>query len=71
MEELGKGFWLRGAGIVIGLGLLGLVGFLIFHSLIYRFGAIAALVIVFVILMASAYRADRKKVREYEQSDRA
>ena len=65
---MGKGFWLKSAGIVIGIGLLGLVGFLIFDRLIYRFGAIAALVIIFAILMAIAYRADRKKAREYEES---
>ena len=66
---MGKGFWLRTTGIVIGVGLLGLIGFLIFNRVIYRFGALAALVIVFGILMAIAYRSDRKKTREYEESD--
>jgi len=66
---MGKGFWLRTIGIVIGVGLLGLIGFLIFNRVIYRFGALAALVIVFGILMAIAYRSDRKKTREYEESD--
>ena len=66
---MGKGFWLRTTGIVIGVGLLGLIGFLIFNRVIYRFGALAAHVIVFGILMAIAYRSDRKKTREYEESD--
>ena len=66
--ELGKGFWLRTVGIVTGLGVLGLIGFLIFDRLIYRFGAIAALVIIFAILMAIAYRSDRKKAKEYAET---
>lgn len=64
--EVERSFWWKSAGIVVGLGVLGLVGILIFNRLIYRFGAIAALLIVFVILMAIAYRSDRKKQREYE-----
>jgi hypothetical protein len=56
--ELGKGFWWRLVGIVIGLGVLGFLGFLIFDRLIWRFGAIGALVIIFGILMVIAYRSD-------------
>jgi undecaprenyl pyrophosphate phosphatase UppP len=67
--EVGKGFWLRMVGIVIGLAVLGLLGFLIFNRVIYRFGAIGALVIVFGILMVFAYRADQKKVHEYEDAE--
>ncbi|MSO95344.1 MAG: hypothetical protein EXQ81_06065 [Thermoleophilia bacterium] len=67
--ELGKGFWLRTCGTVIGIGVLCLIGLVIFDRLIYRFGAIAALVIVFAILMAIAYRADRKKAHRYDESD--
>ena len=66
LEELGKGFWWRTAGIVVGLGVLGMIGFLIFDRLIYRFGAIGALVIIFGILMVIAYRADRKQQRTYD-----
>ena len=64
-ETLGKRFWLRTAGFVIGLGLLGLLGFLIFNRLIYRFGAIAALVIIFVILMLIAHHSDSKAAKKY------
>jgi hypothetical protein len=64
--ELGKGFWWRTVGIVIGLGVLGLLGFLIFNRLIWRFGAIGALVVVFGILMVFAYRSDRKKQHQYD-----
>ena len=66
LEELGKGFWWRTVGIVVGLGVLGMIGFLIFDRLIYRFGAIGALVIIFGILMVIAYRADRKQQRAYD-----
>ena len=37
---------------------------LIFTGLIARFGAIAALIIIFGILMLIAYRSDKKKQRE-------
>ena len=45
-DELGKNFWLKTVGVVIGLGILGLISFFIFTGLIARFGAIAALVII-------------------------
>jgi len=67
--EREKGFWLRTCGIVIGIGVLCLIGLVIFDRLVYRFGAIAALVIVFAILMAIAYRADRKQAHSYDESD--
>jgi cbb3-type cytochrome oxidase subunit 3 len=64
--EVERKFWWRTAGIVVGLGVLGVVGFLIFNRLAYRFGMVAAFIIVFLILMAVAYRSDRKKQREYD-----
>ena len=45
---------------MIGLGILGLISFFIFTGLIARFGAIAALVIIFGIFFAIAYRSDKK-----------
>lgn len=66
--ELGRKFWLRSTGIVVGLGVLGLVGILIVNRLVYRFGVIAALIFIFAILMAVAYRSDRKKQRTYEDA---
>ena len=71
MDELGKNFWWKTAGIVIGLGILGLLSMLIFTGLIARFGAIAALIIIFGILMVIAYRSDKKKQREYDELDAA
>jgi undecaprenyl pyrophosphate phosphatase UppP len=70
-DELGKNFWWKTVGIVVGLGLLGLIGFVIFTDLIYRFGVIAALIIVFGILMVIAYRSDKKKQRQYDELDSA
>ena len=69
MDELGKNFWLKTVGIVIGLGVLGLLSFLIFTGLIARFGAIAALVIIFGIFMVIAYRSDKKQQRQYDELD--
>ena len=71
MDELGKHFWLKTVGLVIGLGVLGLLSMLIFTGLIARFGAIAALIIIFGILMAIAYRSDRKKQHQYDELDSA
>jgi len=71
VDELGKHFWLKTVGLVIGLGILGLLSMLIFTGLIARFGAIAALIIIFGILMAIAYRSDRKKQHQYDELDSA
>jgi Flp pilus assembly protein TadB len=67
-DELGKGFWLKTAGLVIVLGLAGLLCILLFTGLVARFGVIAALVIIFGILMLIMYRADKKEQRRYEET---
>jgi xanthine/uracil permease len=66
-EQLGKRFWWQTVGLVVGLGVLVLLSVLLLNRLVYRFGAIAALVIVFGIGMIIAYRSDKKKQREYEE----
>lgn len=66
--DVERKFWWKSAGIIVGLGVLGLIGFLIFNRLAYRLGMVAAFIIVFLILMAVAYRSDRKKQREYEST---
>lgn len=71
MDELGKNFWWKTVGIVIGLGILGLFGMVIFTGLIARFGVIATLIIIFAILMVIAYRSDKKKQHEYDELDAA
>ena len=38
MDEMGKSFWLKMIGMVIGLGLLVLVSVLLVDRLVYRFG---------------------------------
>lgn len=63
MDDLGKNFWWKTVGIVIGLGLLGLLAMILFTGAIYRFGAIGALVIVFGILMLITWRHDKKEQR--------
>jgi hypothetical protein len=67
VDEMGKHFWLKTVGLVIGLGLLGLLCMVIFTGLVSRFGAIAALVIVFGILMLIMYRADRKEQHRFDE----
>ena len=64
--ELGKRFWWKTVGIVIGLGLLGLGGFLVMNRLVYRFGVIGGLVVIFGILMVVMYRHDKKEQHKYD-----
>ena len=67
-DELGKNFWLKTAGLVIGLALLGLLCMVIFKGLVTRFGIIAGLVIVFGILFLIMYRADKREQQRYEDA---
>ena len=54
---------------MVGLGVLGLLGFALFDRLAYRFGIVGAFLVSFGILMAIAYRHDKKKQREYNDDD--
>ena len=45
-EGLGKRFWLKTVGLVIGCGILIVVSWFLISGLVFRFGLIAALVIV-------------------------
>lgn len=67
MDEMGKSFWLKMIGMVIGLGLLVLVSVLLVDRLVYRFGVWAGLLVIFGIAMVIAYRHDKKKQQEYEE----
>ena len=49
--------------------MLGLVGFVLFDRLAYRFGIIGAFLVSFGILLLIAYFYDRKKQREYDDDD--
>jgi hypothetical protein len=64
--DLGKHFWLKTVAVVIGLGLLGLVGWLVFTGFVARFGVIGGLVVVFGILMVIMYRHDQKERHKYD-----
>ncbi len=66
---IGKTYWWKMVGIVVGLGVLGLLGFVIFDRLAYRFGIVGAFLVSFGILMAIAYRHDKKKQSEYDRDD--
>jgi oligopeptide/dipeptide ABC transporter ATP-binding protein len=64
-----KNFWWKWVGIVLGLGVLGLIGWLVVNRLIYRFGVIVALALIFAIIGALSYRADRQKRRDYDDEE--
>lgn len=67
-SELGKSFWLKTVGLVVGLTLLGLLCLVIFTGLVTRFGIIAGLVIVFGVLFLIMQRADKKERERYEDA---
>ncbi len=48
--------------------MLGLLSWLVINRLVYRFGVIAALVVIFGIVMIVAHHSDKKKQREYEEA---
>jgi len=62
---LGRTFWLKTVGLVIGCGIGILVSWFLISSLVFRFGLIAALVIVFGIAGLVAHHYDTKKQRQY------
>ena len=67
-DGLGKRFWWQTLGMIVGLGLLVLLSVLLLGRLYYRFGAIGALLVIFGVGMVIAYRHDKKKQQEYEES---
>ena len=68
-DGLDKRFWLKTVGVVVGLGVLGLLSFLIFNGLVWRLGAIGALIVVFGVLVLVTNRVDKKRQREYDDDD--
>jgi len=66
VDERGIHFGWKWVGLVLGFGVLGLFGWLLVNRVIYRFGVFAALLLVFVIVGAVSYRADRKNRRDYD-----
>jgi hypothetical protein len=66
-DELGTHFWWKTAGLVVGIGVLLLLGFLIFNGLYYRLGAVGAFVVISAVAIAFGYRSDKKKQREYDE----
>ncbi len=67
VDDLGKSFWWKMVGMVVGIGLLVLLSVLLLNRLNYRFGAIGALLVIFGVGVVIAYRHDKKKQQEYEE----
>jgi undecaprenyl pyrophosphate phosphatase UppP len=65
-DGLDKRFWLKTVGAIVGLGVLGLLSFLVFTGLVWRLGAIGALIVVFGVLLLVTNRVDKKRQREYD-----
>ena len=63
--ELGKRFWWKMAGGIIGLGILALLVFLVFNGLVWRLGMLGGFIVLFGALSLIAYRSDKKRQREY------
>jgi hypothetical protein len=65
--SLGTGFWLKLCGTIIGLGIAGLIFFILITDVWYAWGFMAALIFVGAVLGTGIYIADRRKQREYEE----
>jgi hypothetical protein len=63
---LGTSFYVKLVAAIIGIGLAAFLAFLLLDRLVYRYGFIAAMVVVAGILLAIGYVTDRKQ----EQRDR-
>ncbi len=64
--ELGKSFYVKLVAGIVGICLAGLLGFILFDRLVYRYGLIAGTAIIVGILLLVAYYYDRKHQRSYD-----
>jgi len=69
VEGMGKAFYLKIVGIVLGVGIVAFLGFLLFSRAVYRFGLIGGVVIVAGILMLIAWRYDTKQHHKYDDEE--
>jgi phosphatidylglycerophosphate synthase len=65
-DELGAGFWLKLAGLVVACGIGALLLFLLVDAAWARWGGLGALLFFFVVMITWGYFYDRKHVKEYE-----
>ncbi len=64
--DLGKSFYAKLVAAIFGIGLVALLGFLLFDRLVYRYGLIGGTAIILGILLLIAYFYDRKHQRTYD-----
>jgi hypothetical protein len=65
-DGLGGKFWLGLMGIIVGIGVGGLILFLLIDAAWYRWGAIGALIFSFLLIGLIAWIHDRREQKEYE-----
>jgi len=61
--KLGSRFWLPLIGLIVGIGIAGLVLFLIFGRVWYTWGVLGALVFLFACVLLFAWIVDRRDRR--------
>jgi hypothetical protein len=66
-DGLGKGFYFKMVAAIIGIGIAGLIGFLLFDRWVYRYGFIGAFAIAAGILLFIAWMYDRRHARPYDE----
>lgn len=64
--ELGKSFYVKLVAGIFAIGLVALLGFLLFDRLVYRYGLIGGTAVIVGILLLIAYFYDRKHERSYD-----
>lgn len=69
--ELGKSFYVKLVAGIVGICLAGLLGFIVFDRLVYRYGLIVGTAIIVGILLLVAYFYDRRHERSYDDGAEA
>ncbi len=66
--SLGRGFWLKAAGILLGFCLAVLLSLLLISAVFVRWGLIGGLAVLSVLLLLGAWLYDRREARQNREA---
>lgn len=69
--ELGTSFYVKLVAGIVGICFAGLLGFLLFDRLVYRYGIIGGTAVIVGVLLVVAYFYDRRHERSYDDEAEA
>ena len=67
--SLGKGFWVKAAGILLGFGLAVLLSLLLISTVFVRWGLIGGLAVLSALLLFGAWLYDRREARREREAN--